>query len=751
MPLPILRRRTAAAAVVRALLLGVPGLAAVQRAEAQTDKGSVTKPEITKLTFQGVKSVDLGELRQNLSVEASHCISLVLKPICMFTKSGTFYHRAYLDRQELARDVLRARVFYYRRGFHDTQVDTLVTRAGKDAVHVTFDVHEGPPTLVSRMRVEQVTPVLSRRDIRRRLDLKRGQPLDLLRLDTTMVALNSRLWDRGYSDALLDTAITEDTLAHSADVLITIDPRWRAHVTSVDVEGNTEVSARTIRKSLSFKPGDLYRRSDLLTSQRTLYESNLFRRASISAGANDDSLKHVVIVVQEAPAREARYALGFNTVDFVQVQGRYVDYNWLGGAKRLTLDATLGNLFAHPLNGAGIFYDVGKAAIGGSQSQYLAPTFTVSADARYPWFGSPNNEIAVGGFLHRRSAPGIYVDRGFGGTATFTRRLTDRGPASLNYRYEVTRVDAGDVYFCVNYGVCDTPTLAAVRNKQRLSPLAATLSLDQTDAPFEPRRGYRLQGDLETANRLTASDFRYNRATGDLAMFLPIAQHSVLGGHIKLGYVQALASTIAAVGISPNATGAASSILHPRKRFYAGGANSVRGFAESQLGPRVLTVPASKLLANDSSCSVAAIMQCNPNAPKFADRDFEPRPLGGNQLIEGSLEFRFPVFSNTFLGAVFMDGAYLAQNTNPAQPHSQTAITPGFGVRYLSSVGPIRVDVGINPARAEQLQVVTNDPASNNRLVTLTRTRSFSPTRGSGGLNSALARLALHLSIGEAF
>ncbi|HEV2643908.1 MAG TPA: POTRA domain-containing protein, partial [Candidatus Elarobacter sp.] len=577
--LPILRRRVAAA-VVRGLLLGVFGLASARLAEAQTDKGSVSKPEITRLTITGVKSVDLDELRQNLALDESHCVSLLLKPICLFSKSGTFYRRSFLDRQELARDMLRARVFYFRRGYRDTQVDTVVTRAGKDAVHVTLDVHEGPPTIITRLQVEQTTRVLSRRDVGRRLDIKRGQRFDLLRLDTTMVALDSRLWDRGYSDAVLDTVVTEDTAAHTADVVINVDPRWQARIASVDVEGNKRVSARTIRKSLSFKPGDVYRRSSLLESQRSLYESNLFRRASIAAGQNDDSLKHVVITVQEAPPRDARYAVGFNTVDFVQVQGRFVDHNWLGGAKRLTLDATLGNLFARSLNGNGIFYDVGKAAIGGSQSQYLAPTYTVSADARYPWFGSPNNEIAVGGFAHRRSAPGIYVDRGFGGTATFTRRLTDRGPASLNYRYEVTRVDAGDVYFCVNYGVCDGPTLSALRGKQLLSPLALTISLDKTDAPFEPRSGFRTQLDAETAQRITASDFHYNRASGDLAMFLPIARRSVLAGHVRLGYVQALASTLAAVGVASGTSGA-QTILHPRKRFYAGGASSVRGFAES--------------------------------------------------------------------------------------------------------------------------------------------------------------------------
>lgn len=749
MLLSILRRQLPAAVVVLASLVsGARGTL-----HAQTTRGSVRKPEITKLTITGVKSVDKDELRQNLAVDESHCVSLLLRPLCLFTKAGAFYHKEYLDHDELARDVLRARVFYFERGFRDTQVDTTVTSAGRGAVHVTVAVHEGQPTIVRSLRVVQTDTVIPPRALGRSLVLKQGEPLSLIALDSTRALLQARLWEHGRADAVIDTTIVVDTAAHTGDVTITIDPRWRAHVATIDVQGNEHVSARTIRKSLAFKPGDLYKRSDVLRSQRTLYESNLFRRASIEVPEADDSLKHVLIIVQEAPLRDARVSAGFNTVDFVQVQGQYTNFNWLGGAKRLSLNATLGNLFARTLNGNGIFYDVGRTVVGGSAAKYFAPTYSASADFRYPWFGSPRNEIALGAFAHRRSAPGIYVDQGYGASATFTRTLTERGPMSLTYRYEVTRTDAGDVYFCVNYGVCDARTLDALRANQHLSPLALTLTLDKTDNPFEPRRGFRTQGTLEHASRITLSDFRYNRVSTEGAMFFPIGRRSAIGAHLRLGYVDALKSTLAAVGVGGvDASGATSDVLHPSKRFYAGGSQSVRGYGEGQLGPRVLTIPASKLLANDSSCTAATITQCNPDAPKFQDRDFTPRPLGGNELVEGSVEFRFPLYGKSFLGATFVDAAFLAQNTNKTLPRSKLAATPGFGVRYLSPVGPIRVDIGINPVTAEKLPVVTEDVASGGTsLVRLASRRTYSPAQGGGGLNDVLNRLTLHLSIGEAF
>lgn len=739
----ILRRHWASVVVGAASLLAAPTFLL-----SQGTSKTVAHPEITDLTIKGVKSVDESALRSSMAIGQSHCVSLVLKPLCLVSKSRLFYRRMYLDHEEFARDVLRARVFYFVRGFRNAQVDTTVTPVGHADVHVTMRFIEGPPTVVSSVSVVQKDTVLSRRDIDDRLALKKGNALNLMALDSTQTLLRNRLWDRGHADAAVDTALVVDTATHTAAVTINVDPRWTARVASIDVQGEKQVSARTIRKSLSFKPGDIYRRSDVLKSQRSLYESNLFRRASIQVPERDDSLKHVLIAVQEAPPRTARLSFGFNTIDFLQAQGRYVNYNWLGGAKRLTLDATVGNLLARQLNGNGVFYDIGKSVVGGSASKYFSPTYNTSAEFRYPWFGSPNNEAALGVFAHRRSAPGIYVDQGYGLSGTLTRLLTDRGPLSANYRYEITRVDAGDVYFCVNYGVCDKPTLGALRGNQSLSPLALTLTLDKTDNPFEPRRGYRTQASLEHASALTLSDFRFNRATGDVAMFLPLRTKSVLAGHLRLGYVDALASTAVAVGADTNFTGSRN-ILHPRTRFYAGGSQSVRGFGEGQLGPRVLTIPAARLLAHDSSAACRTdIVRCNPNASPY--RDFTPRPLGGNRLLEGSVEFRFPVYGD-FLGAVFVDGAYLSQNTSPALPKSKAAITPGFGVRYKSLVGPVRVDVGINPSTSEDLPVVTQDLAARNgSLVRLDTVRAYSPTGGSG-IGSILSRLSLHLSIGEAF
>jgi len=204
---------------------------------------------------------------------------------------------------------------------------------------------------------------------------------------------------------------------------------------------------------------------------------------------------------------------------------------------------------------------------------------------------------------------------------------------------ELNRVHASDTYFCVNYGVCDTLTIGTLRTHQSLSPLTLTGFIDRSDSPFSPTKGYVGRVDFESASAYTYSDYRYNRAFIDAAVYGHRSGTAhVYSAHVRLGVVKALSS-------GPDA-----GVLHPRKRFYAGGANSVRGYAESQLGPRILTIDVDSLIKGAASVgggrclpTIDAIKFCDPNTSALPDDHFTPQPLGGTSLIEASLEYRFPL------------------------------------------------------------------------------------------------------------
>ena len=712
---------------------------------AQTPPTKQASPEVLKMRVLGVHHVDKHDLEKSIATQASRCNSPLLLPICFFSKSPIFVEKHYLDRQEFQRDVLRIRVYYWRSGYRDATVDTSITPNGK-GVTVTFQIHEGEPTIVSALRIDYDTSLISVKQRNRLAILRVGHPLNMLTLDTMRLNFQSQMWQRGYADAIVDTAIAVNDSTRRAAVALRVFPNWPTTVGSIQVLGNQRVSTQTILDMLLLRPGHPYSRDDMLESQRTLYTSSLFRLASILPPTGD-SVKHIQIQVVEAPLHDARIGGGLDNVNFGQLEGSYTAHNLLGGARRLDVTASVGNLLAQSWNGRGPFQDVTKNVIGPTNI-FLQPTWGASMDFLQPAFmRRPANQAGFGIFAHRRSEPGIFIDRGYGAQATFTRQFASRTPGSFTYRYEVTRVEAGDVYFCVNYGVCDTTTISVLRSHQSLSPLTFTAFVDRSDQPFTPTKGYVARVDLQSATRYTFSDYRYNRAMGDVAAYWhPSLRHEVVAGHLRLGVVRAMTSS------------AGDTVLHPRTRFYAGGAMSVRGYGENQLGPRVLTISADSLRFSrnhDVLCPLTTpITACDPNKVQ-SNGEFVPRPTGGTSVIEGSIELRVPLM-HRLDGAVFVDGAVVgngkfqglkdvASITNFAR--GTGAITPGAGIRYNSPVGPIRVDFGYRPGLTQTLPVVTNTLVNGvPKLVALQTERVFME-----GRNTFLGHLVLHLSIGQAY
>jgi outer membrane protein assembly factor BamA len=711
-------------------------------------------PEVLKLVVSGVKKVDMHDLQLSIATQASKCRSLFFEPFCLFSKSPILVEKHYLDHNEMRLDVLRIRVYYWRHGYREATVDTAIAPHGK-GVTVSFDVHEGEPTIVTALRIDYDSTLITAKQRNKLALLKVGKPLNLLTLDTMRLGFQNLMWDKGYADAIVDTAVSVNDSTRRAAVAMRVFPNWPTTVGNIVVLGNKRVATQTILNMLLLRPGRPYIRNDLLESQRTLYTSNLFRLASILPPTGD-SVKRVEVQVVEAPLHDARIGGGGDNVNFGRLEAGYSAHNMLGGARRLDITGSLSNLFARSLANHGPFLDAPENIFGTPQL-FRQPTWAASIDFAQPAFmRRPENQVGVGVFAHRRAEPAIFVDRGYGATATFTRQLTARAPASLTYRYEVTRVEGGDIYFCVNYGVCDTTTIKTLRSHQNLSPLTLSAFIDRSDQAFTPTKGYVARFDVEHASRYTLSDYRYNRAFMDAAAYWhPSLRPEVVASHLRLGIVRAMTSA------------GGDTVLHPRTRFYAGGAMSVRGYGENQLGPRVLTVSADSLLHGMAVTSRAdggkdttlacppgtPITKCNPNV--LSNGAFIPRPTGGTSLVEGSIELRVPLMRHLD-GAVFVDGAIVGNGvlqgfkdlrsiTDFARGTS--AITPGAGIRYNSPVGPIRVDLGYNPKLIENLPVITNTVVDGQqKLVALETDRSYQ-----SGRNTFLSRLVLHLSIGQAY
>jgi outer membrane protein assembly factor BamA len=321
------------------------------------------------------------------------------------------------------------------------------------------------------------------------------------------------------------------------------------------------------------------------------------------------------------------------------------------------------------------------------------------------------------------------------------RELAPKLPIGLNYRLESTRLRGSAVYFCAGYGICDDATAARLSSRQRLAPVGVSAWIDRADDLEAPTRGYTAVVDAEHASAATGSTFSHERISADGAFYRAFGASDVEEDQ----FPKVLALHGRAGWVNPHG------ILHPRARFYAGGMQSVRGFAENELGPQVLQVRRASLLA--AGCTDAAIASgtCDPSG--IPSSEFFTRPTGGSSVVEGSAELRLPLGSK--LGSVvFLDGAYVGTGGLDLPAHGRGAVTPGAGLRYRSPLGVLRIDLGVRSVGAQSLPVVAvvTDASGVEHIVRLATEKSYSPIEPNPGTLRALARrLVVHFAMGQAF
>ena len=736
----------------------------------------VTQPVISALRIEGNTNIGTSELKAAMETVSSAC--KLVPRYCTVLPLGFLRNKKRLDRAELDRDMLRLRVLYWKRGWRAAQVVPRIRPGSNGEVAIDIEVNEGPATVIGSVSLGVLDTLLNAREKARLVTLKPGEPLDLITLDSIAVRIAALLDSRAFGDATLNPVAVVDTASPRADVTIEVNKLYQTRVETVRVEGTERYDPRLVANTMGVDAGDKYSRGVLSESQRALYAAGFFRRAVVRVEPGSaDSLKKLIASVEELPPRSFRVTGGVSTVDFFQVDARYLNANFRSNASRLSVQATVGNLLASQLVGKPPFNNVLQGRQDDDTPKYLEPTFQLNADLRRRWLSDYRNQTGLSLFGFRRSSPGVFVEQGGGAATSFTRNVLPYLPLSFQYRLEFTSTSAADTYFCVNFGVCDESSLSVLRRTQRLAPLAITVTTDRRDDPIGPTRGYSFRSEAEFADSWTGSQFGYARFEIEGAKYFQSSEKLTVVMHARGGIVTGF-------GGSSNARGPdGRPIILPRKRFYAGGARSVRGYGENQLGPRVLVIPRSAFQPSDSlyqtfftdSNKLKERLPCLPSTPlpqcptvfdsltvprdrgrntsNFLDGDFQAKPLGAETLLEASIELRYRL-RGPLTAAAFIDaGSVGAQFGGTA-----TVFTPGIGIRYLSPVGPIRVDLGYNPRSREQLSVITElaprdvswGAPRTEGLFEIPVKRGFAPATGTG-LGGIFNKLTLHLSIGEAF
>ncbi len=651
--------------------------------------------EVESLRFEGAKAFNRTELAAAIETSATRCPNLLYALVCW---AGVGEEEAFLPSGALDSDPLRLKVYYYERGYRNAQVSVDTAHVGEDQVRITFHIREGEPVRVATLAVSGMPPSLKQGS----LPLRAGEALDMVTYEATRDTLLNRLHDHGFARAeVLPGYMIPSAAPEQANVEYQVVPGTRARFGQIHVVGNDETTPELVRRMLSLKEGDRYDRSALLRSQRNLYALQIFRHAEVRAdlSAGSDSVIPVTVQVTEGDLHRVRVGAGFNNVECGNLEASWSSRNFMGDGRRLEVRGRLGNLLMGELCRQ-------VPWLTGDYVAYDSLTGLVSVDFTQPWLLGPRNSIGGGLFAERRSVPGVFVRSAVGGYISLGHSVGRKGMLALSYRPELTLLQAeggGDLFFCVNFLACAYDELAMLRDPHWLSPLALSFSMDRTDAQFTPSSGFIVRADAEYADRFTGSDFAYTRLSGEASTYVGKAGGVILATRLHGGVAWPHASSNAGVRVNP------------LKRFFAGGANSVRGFDQYRLGPTVLGISAVPYLVNGEQteyqgpgCTPASVNDGTCVLQHLPNGVIDVRPAGGEVLLEGSMELRFPlpVLRGKLRGAVFLDAGQVWATAADVDLATIVA-TPGVGLRYYSPIGPIRIDAGYNTRGPVSLPVLT--------------------------------------------
>jgi len=564
-----------------------------------------TKLVVRKIDFEGVTWVEAGDLLKRVQT----------KPAFWWFVPGV------LKEDIVDLDLQRIRAFYDEQGFSDTKVSYRLedTETAGD-VNLIFVVEEGRQYLVGEVEFSGNT-IFTDADFLEALTLKPGSPFSRRGLRQSVGNIQDLYFEKGYMNArvIFDSIYNDET--GSVDTKYKITENNVTYVNRATIRGNTKTKDIVIRRELRVYPGEPFNGAALKRSKQRLFNLGYFEEIQFDTeDTADPDRKDLLVTVKETKTGEFSFGGGFSSVDravgFVQIRQRNFDHanwpNFTGAGEDLSL----------------------RLQIGSVRSQG-------EVSWTDPWFmGYP---FSLGFDLYRREfdrtrSSGLFFDeKRTGARVRFGKEFTDFDRLSMTYGYENVDID--------NIPDEASALLKAEEGEKDLSRLGLTLTRDTRDNRFVPTEGYLLQGGGELVGSFLGGDEDFWRSTGLAAGYWEYLKNVVLEVKLRAGISDAIED---------------SETIPIFERFYAGGANTIRGYKERRVGPR------------DGGTG---------------------DPIGGEAFWVANVETTFPLVPGVIKGAAFYD---LGNVDEKIEDFGGTEVFQGvgLGVRIKTPIGPVKVDAG---------------------------------------------------------
>jgi len=474
-------------------------------------------------------------------------------------------------------------------------------------VHAKIVVQEGPRWIVTALHYD----ITDGRAAPDRLDRERtGLPWNALWRQDTATAIRRWYYARGHPDVQISLTASPSPAADGTKtvaVAARVNPGPEVRVGGIRFTGNTHTREKTLRRLVRSEPGAPLNPIRFNNSQARISQLGVFRSVDLRYEPADTVTRDAVFDLVEGRRQEVNLLAGYGSYEQLRGGVEWRHYNLFGRAHTDSLKLiqsmkssqgdytyTVPALF-------GTFTDGSMRLFGWRREEFSFVNEEYGANFSVLWpLRRLRLAITTGyTFKHLRNA-----DNELGTTATDQRQA------------DIASVDLGAVH-------------------------------DRRDNPLRPRRGYKLNLQVEAANRALGGEVVYQR------FVFGASYHTPWGASrwIHAGFAQGTVTTFGA----PDDTDLPVSV-----RFYPGGDGSIRGYQKGEAAPR----------------------------------DAGGLFVGAKSYLQFNLELEQALTSKWSV-VVFGDALGTAARLQD-YPFSEKLFSVGLGVRYQTIIGPVRVEYGHN-------------------------------------------------------
>jgi outer membrane protein insertion porin family len=422
-----------------------------------------------------------------------------------------------------------------------------------------------------------------------------------------------------------------------------------------------------VNRQILLNPGDPLSQPRMVETQRRLYDLGIFSSVNMAIQNPQGETEKKYVLYQMDEARKYSIATGFGA-EIARIGGinnPLYPGGRAGVSPRVSFDISRINFrgLGHTVSFRSRLSNIERLGL----LSYIAPRLQDNPNLTLTFTSLYRDSRDIRTFNAKRQE----------GSVQLSQRLSKANTALYRFTYRRNSVSSLNI---------DPLLIPLYSQPVRIGLASANLIQDRRDDPTDARRGTFNTFDVGLASDIFGSQSSFTRFLARNTTYHPVGRKLTLARSLNLGWLQPISRelTPSAPSAADLFSGAALEQIPIAERLFSGGANSHRGFPENQAGPR------------DAATGF---------------------PVGGQALVFFNHELRFPLIGTNVSAVLFHDAGNVYSRLQDIsfrvrQPRAvvETAAGPqeafgfnymvhavGFGLRYRTPIGPVRLDLAYSP------------------------------------------------------